>query len=201
MPIYSFILNLIRWRSSLFYNAFLLILAALSAGLLWGILRPSNPEATAIADNYDAFATEVVSTQFSDHGTKRYELSSPRLNHYKANNQTHVESPTLYLYNAQQESWLITAQYATAFHGKSVIEFMKNVDISGAGTVNHKNTQLLTEQINYYPDKNTANTSLPVTIVQPGSIIHAIGMDVAFNAGTIALLSDIRGSYEPNVYS
>ena len=192
---------LIKDRSPLLYNGALLMLAALTAGLLWSIVTPSDQAAIPVADNYDAFATEVVSTQFSDLGTKRYELSSPRLNHYKSNNQTHVDNPVLYLYNADQESWLVTAQYATATQGKDIIEFVKNVDISGAGTANHKNTQLLTEKINYYPDKNTANTSLPVTIVQPGSIIHATGMDVAFNAGTISLLSKIHGSYNPNVYS
>ena len=154
-----------------------------------------------IADNYDAFATEIISTQFSDQGTKRYELSSPRLNHYKTNNQTHVDSPMLYLFNKQHDSWLITAQYATALQGKEKIEFVKNVDISGAGTSNHKNTQLLTEKISYYPDKNAANTALPVTIVQPGSIIRATGMEVEFNAGTIHLLSNIHGSYSPNVNS
>ncbi len=195
------LINAIKERSPFLYNGLLLMLAALTAGLLWGVLTPSDPTAKPIADNYDAFATEVVSTQFSDLGTKRYELSSPRLNHYKSNNQTHVDNPVLYLYNADQESWLVTAQYAIATQGKEIIEFVKNVDISGAGTTNHKKTQLLTEKINYYPDKNTANTPLPVTIIQPGSTIHATGMDVAFNAGTISLLSNIHGSYNPNVYS
>ncbi len=194
-------INLIKERSSLFTNGLLLMLAALTGGLLWNMLTPSRLETTPIADNYDAFAIDVVSTQFSEQGTKRYELSSPRLNHYKNNNQTHVDSPVLYLYNPDQESWLVTAEYAIALQGKDTIEFIKNVDISGAGTSNHKNTQLLTEKINYYPDKNSAHTALPVTIVQPGSTIHAIGMDVAFNAGTITLLSQIRGSYNPNVYA
>ncbi|MES2204076.1 MAG: LPS export ABC transporter periplasmic protein LptC [Pseudomonadota bacterium] len=193
--------HLIKERSPLLSNGLLLMLAALTGGLLWSMLTPPHGEISPIADDYDAFAIDVVSTQFSDKGVKRYELSAPRLNHYKSNNQTHVDNPVLYLYSPNQENWLVTAEYATAIHGKQVIEFVKNVDISGAGTSAHKNTQLLTEKINYYPDKNSANTPLPVTIVQPGSTIHAIGMDVAFNAGTITLLSKIRGSYNPNVYS
>ncbi len=191
--------NSIKWRSTLIYNLILLMFATLTGGLLWSIMAPSHQKPSQLTDNYDAFATEIVSTKFSDLGVKKYELSSPRLNHYKTNNQTYVETPALYIYNSQNESWLITAQYATATQGKSVIEFVQHVDVSGAGTVNHKNTQLLTEKISYYPDKNMANTRLPVTIVQPGSIIHATGMEVAFNAGTIALLGKINGSYDPNV--
>lgn len=191
----------IKERSRFLYYGTLLTLAALTAGVSWNILTALRQPATSAVDHYDAFAIDVVSTQFSDLGTKRYELSSPRLNHYKVNNLTHVDNPVLYLYNPEQESWLVTAQYATAFQGKSVIEFVNNVDISGAGTLHHKNTQLLTEKMSYYPDENSAHTSSPVTIVQPGSTIQAIGMDVAFNAGTITLLSKIRGSYNPNVYS
>ncbi len=194
------VIHLVKWRSSLIYNLILFMFAALTGGLLWSIIAPSHQNSLQLSDDYDAFATEVVSTKFSKLGVKKYELSSPRLNHYQVDNQTRVETPALYIYNNQNESWLITAQYATATKGKSVIEFVQHVDVSGAGTVNHKNTQLLTEKISFYPDKNIANTPLPVTIVQPGSIIHATGMEVAFNAGTIALLAKINGSYDSNVY-
>lgn len=194
-------LNVIRWRSTFTYNACLLMLAAFTGGLVWSLFTMSHQTVADATEHYDAFATDVVSIQFSDLGTKHYELLSPRLNHYKNDNMTHVDNPVLYLYSPAQESWQVTAQYATALQGKRVIEFVSDVDISGAGTVNHKNTQLLTEKIRYYPDKGSADTPLPVTIVQPGSTIHAIGMDVDFNAGTIALLSKIRGSYNPNVYA
>lgn len=184
---------------TLFNNLFLLMCAALTGGLLWGVLHSSHPTTSQTKGNYDAFATHIVSTKFSDRGTKQYELFSPRLNHYKINDQTRVETPMLYMYNNHQEGWLITSQYAlTTQKGTDTIDFIEDVDISGAKTLNHKNTQLLTEKITYYPDKNTANTALPVTIIQPGSMIHATGMEVAFNDGTITLLSKIRGSYDPN---
>lgn len=186
---------------TLFNNLFLLMCAALTGGLLWGVLLSPHQDISLTDKNYDAFATQVVSTKFSDQGTKKYELFSPRLNHYKTNNQTRIETPQLYMYNNLQEAWLITAQYALATQGSQIIEFIQHVDISGARTLNHKNTQLLTEKITYYSDKNTAHTSLPVTIIQPGSIIHATGMDAAFNTGTMTLLSKIRGSYDPNEHS
>lgn len=185
-------------RPSYFYNIFFFFLIMAAGLYLWYNAFSSAPKTSVINTNYDAFATDVVSTKFSSQGEKHYELISPRLNHFKKNNQTYVETPKLYLYNKEQGKWLITAQYALATQGKSSLSFVQDVDISGAETTNHKNTQLLTEKITYYPDQNTASTDLPITIVQPGSIIHAIGMDVVFNTGTITLLSKINGTYNPN---
>lgn len=182
-------------------NILLFVITLLTAVLLWKALLPTHQAEVLAPDDYEAFAIDIVSTKYSDQGTKRYELSSPRLNHYKHDNQTHVDEPVLHLYNPHQESWQVTAQYATAHQGKSIIEFINNVNISGAGTRNHQNTQLLTEKMTYYPDNNSAHTPLPVTIIQPGSLIHATGMNVAFNAGTINLLSKIYGSYDPAISS
>lgn len=195
-----FVLNFKEERPLLF-NFILLLLVALTGGLVWSILTPSSQGIALPEESYNAFATDIHAIKFSENGSKQYELSSPRLNHYDTDDQTRVETPKLYLYTPQHEAWLITAQHALLTQGMSVVEFIDQVDLTGEHTLNHQNTQLLTEKVSYYPDKNVANTTLPVTIIQPGTIIHATGMEVAFNTGTISLLSKINGSYDPNVHS
>ncbi|MCD8524311.1 MAG: LPS export ABC transporter periplasmic protein LptC [Gammaproteobacteria bacterium] len=165
---------------------------------MWYISGIDRSKNTHQENNYDAFAIDVTLTRFSHEGKKQYELFSPRLNHYKKNNETYATSPRLYLYTPEQESWLITAQYALAFQGRKTISFVENVNVSGSGTNSHKNTQLLTEKMTYIPEKNSAETAESVTIVQPGSIIHAVGMGVNFSTGKINLLSKINGAYHPN---
>ncbi len=183
--------------SSLFYNILLFILVVIAGAILWYNSTPAKPKKLALENDYDAFATHVISTQFSSTGNKRYELITPRLNHYKQENKTYAVTPKLYLYNSENDKWQITAEYALATHGEALIDFIEHVDISGADTNNHKNTQLLTEKISYSPEKNMATTDAPVTIVQPGSIIHATGMNVDFNTGNVTLKSKISGSYNP----
>jgi len=186
-------------RLSRLYNYLFFFLFVLATLLLWYITQSDQSNNTYQESNYDAFATDVSLTKFSREGKKQYELFSPRLNHYKKNNETYATSPRLYLYTPpNQEEWLITAEYAVAEQGKKTISFVDNVDISGSGTNHHKNTQLLTKKITYFPEKNSAETREAVTIVQPGSIIHAIGMRVDFSSGKINLLSKINGAYHPN---
>lgn len=181
-----------------FNNLVLLFLLILVGACLWYNIMPRPQKISPPADGFDAFATDVISTKFSKQGTKHYELISPRLTHYKKDNQTYIMTPKLYLYDSDQEKWLVTAQYALATHGISTIDFVQHVNISGAGTTSHQSAQFLTEKITYFIDSNSATTSLPVTIVQPGSIVHATGMNVAFNTGTITLSSNINGSYHPD---
>lgn len=186
-------------KRTVVYYLFLLCLASLTGGFVWNVVMQSSHK-TAVNNNYDAFATQITATQFSDTGQKKYELLSPRLNHYNEHNQTRVNQPQLYIYNKDQEAWLITADYALVIQGDDIIEFIDNVDISGARTKNRKNTHLTTEEISYFPKKNIAHTDLPVTIVQPGFAVHAIGAEANFNTGEINLLSEIIGSYDPNVH-
>lgn len=186
------------FSSARFYNGLLFLLILIAGIILWSNIAPSKKTTISHSNDYDAFATDVISTQFSTTGVKRYELKTPRLNHYKKNNQTYITTPRLSLYSSQQDQWLITSQYALATQGTSEISFIQDVDVSGADTKNHQKAQLLTEKMNYYPENSIAHTDLPVTILQPGSIIHSTGMNINFNSGSINLDSKINGSYDPN---
>ena len=182
------------------YHFFLLFLAALSSGLVWNKVNFSANH-HASNDRYDAFAIHVTSTQFATTGKKKYQLISPRLSHEGVRNITRANQPRLYVYNQQQEAWLITADYALASSGAKQIQFINNVDISGSDTKNYKNTHLTTEKISYFPEKNMATTDLPVTIMQPGFAVRAIGAEANFNNGEINLLSKITGSYDPTIHA
>lgn len=184
-------------KKSFIYLLILLCLASLTGGLVWNTINPTSHN-VLINNSYDAFATHIIATQFSTAGEKKYELLSPRLNYFNTKNKTRANQPQLYIYNQQKEAWLITANYALASQGAGKIEFIRNVDISGAYTKNNKSTHLLTEKISYFPEKNFARTELPVTIVQPGFLVQAIGAEANFTTGEVNLLSKITGSYDSN---
>jgi LPS export ABC transporter protein LptC len=183
--------------SSRFYNFLFYILIALAGLGLWYNITPSKKKPSYSTNNYDAFANQITSIQFSKIGKKHYQLNSLRINHYKYNNQTRIENPTLYLFNSPKDTWIMTAEYALATHGKEEISFINQVNISGEENSSHEHTQLLTEKISYFPSQNIATTPLPVIIIQPGSSIHSTGMNIDFSNNTINLNSNITGRYIP----
>lgn len=175
---------------------FLFFLVALTGGLAWNVLNvAAHPH--ILIESEDAFATQVTSIQFSPTGKKKYQLITPELRHYSAQNTVRVSYPKLYLYNQQQEAWVITADEAMVFPNKDQIQFMQNVELSGSQTKNNQNTRVMTEKLDYFPKKNTAVTSNPVTMLQPGFVMYAVGAAANFNDGAVHLFSNITGSYDP----
>lgn len=200
MKTYAFLLDIL-----------LLLLVTVTGFLLWNSSQysPSNSEESNnkqgvesssradFTEDYDAFAKGIVGTQFGENGEKKYQLSAPDLHHYKNQNLTLIDKPTLYIYNQGNYPWTITANHAKAINGLREVSLIDNVQVSGIQTKDYKGSILTSSKINYYPKKNEAITYQPVTIKQPGLTLNSIGMDILFNESNIKLLSKVEGQYDP----
>lgn len=188
MKAYTFILDL-----------FLLCLVALTGWLIWSSSKYTSAATPKRQLTMDAFVKNVDTIQYTATGQKRYHLASPKVKHYKEDASAHVAQPIFDIYSADGEPWQITSDYALIIDDGEQINLVDNVVISGLHTKTHKNTRLTTPKATYYPSSNTAESSSDVTINQPGTNIDATGMETFFNEGNIKLLSNVKGSYNPNV--
>jgi LPS export ABC transporter protein LptC len=62
---------------------------------------------------------------------------------------------------------------------------------------NHPETTIQTEAATLYPQQETAETNLAVTIQQQGNQVEGIGMAVDLNKGIINIRSHPKGFYRP----
>ena len=179
-------------------DIFLLLLVGLTGFLFWNTssFQPLPPQAKL---SYDAFAKDITSTQYDISGKKRYEFQAPDLQHYKRNNITIIQKPIFYMYNKQGQPWKITSDHANAMDGLKQIHLIDQVKISGEQTDSFKNMLLFSQQARYYPEEGVAVTYDPVTILQPGVTLHAIGMKVFFKENKVQLLSKVEGEYDPSI--
>ena len=58
--------------------------------------------------------------------------------------------------------------------------------------------QIKTEAMSIFPKTSTAETKLPVTIIRPNTITHAIGMHTNLKNGNTILEHDMKTQYVPN---
>lgn len=188
MKTYTFILDL-----------FLLCLAALTGWLVWSPSQYTEKPKTRNQLTVDVFVKKIDTIQYSETGEKKYHLTAPKIKHYLEDSSAHVEQPIFDIYSTNGEPWQVTSNSALIINDGEQIDLVDNVEISGLHTTTHKNTKLTTSKATYYPSSNTANTDSDVTIKQPGTNIDATGMEAFFNDGNIKLLSNVKGSYNPDV--
>ncbi len=147
----------------------------------------------------DAFMEEVVATVIDKQGKPSMTIVSPKMLHYLEKDRTDIVKPLLTLYrNSHQKAtkpWRLTANHAKALQGVSQIFLWENVVINHPGDQQDVKTMLLTQALTVFPEKQFAETQGPVTIMQPNTKIHAIGMNANLNTGAVKLLSQTRGEY------
>jgi lipopolysaccharide export system protein LptC len=177
------------------------LLIIFAAGLSsWSILISQKPRITAPGKSTepDAFMENIIATIINKEGARSLLIESPRMVHYTDNDTTVIESPHITVYRDSPEPWHINSDFAKATQGTNKIFFWSNVVIHHPVDESTPITTFKTNTLTVYPKEKIAQTADEVTLTQPESIVHAIGMTANLNDGEIKLLSQARGEYVPS---
>lgn len=183
-------------------NSIISFLMILTVGwCLWSIFdskRAMTSTATEEATTRpDAFMENVVATIINDEGKPTLKVEAPKMVHFP-DDTTSIETPHITLYRESPEPWSIDSHFAKATQGLDKIYFWENVVIHHANDSANPTTTMTTSTLTVFPDKQIAQTDDNVTVVQPSTTIHGLGMMANLQEGTVQLLSKAQGEYIPN---
>lgn len=177
------------------------LLLILAAGLSsWSILISKKAHITPSgkATEPDAFIEKVTATIINKEGVRSLLIESPRMVHYAENDTTLIETPHVTIYRDTPEPWHVNSDYAKATQGTNKIFFWSNVVIHHPYDESTPITTFKTNTLTVFPQQKIAQTDDEVILVQPETIVHAVGMTANLNDGEIKLLSQARGEYVPS---
>ncbi len=182
-------------------NAMICLLLIIAISLsTWSILvsTQSKPHLQVENSNLpDAVMENVVALILNKEGTPSLKVTTPKMTHYASNDATEIEKPIVTVYRHSPNPWHISSNYAKASKGISEILFWDHVVLHHLEDKENPTTTMSTDTLTIFPDKQTAQTDQAITIKQPDTIVHAIGMLANMNNGTIELLSKAEGEYAP----
>ncbi|MCE3238316.1 MAG: lptC [Gammaproteobacteria bacterium] len=145
----------------------------------------------------DAFMEDVVAIIINKQGNPSLRIESPKMVHYADNDTTDITTPHLMLYRQSPEPWHINSNYAKATQGLTEVFFWNHVVIHHLQDVANPTTDMTTSTLTVFPDQQIAKTDDTITVVQPNTTIHGVGMLANLNDGTVQLFSQARGEYVP----
>src|SRR3990167_1539626 len=173
-----------------------LIAASLSAWSLFTVKPTKNPARPA-ATTMDAYMEGVVALIMNKQGKPSLKLVTTKMIHYAENDSTDILSPELTIYRPSHQPWFVTSHYAKATQGIDQILFWNKVVIHHPADYSSPATLIKTSSLSVFPEKQFASTQDPITVAQPNMTIRAKGMESDMIAGTVKLLSQTSGEYEP----
>lgn len=143
----------------------------------------------------DAFMLGMEYTNFDVRGQWGSRVHSARVMHYPDQDTSTLETPKM-VSRSGAVTWIITANQGVARQGLKTVRLTDHVEVNRFHEARGKTLTLLTSALTAYPKRKWAETDQPVTIIQPGSTVHATGLTADINTGDVQLLSKVKGTYE-----
>ena len=163
----------------------------------------SNPIVVKLDEHTLSITTDMVFNnltvhQFDTTGRLVNFIHTPLMHHIPANNTHVLKTPHIIISQPNQPAWEIRSDQATAIYGGQQITFNKDVIVHQQKGENTVESTFKTEEITYFPKDKLATTLLDVTFEQPGHLVQAKGMKAYLAKKRVKLLSQARGTYDPN---
>ncbi len=185
------------WKNPI--TSALLFLAVFFSAWLLVLSKHHKPITTQndLVNQPDSFMEGVTATIMSKTGNPSLKIQSPKMIHYAENDTTDIVKPHVTIYRQSPEPWYVDSDRGKAINGIEHIIFSSNVVIHHPSDAANPVTIMKTATLDVFPDKKQATTADAVTITQPDTIVHAIGMLANLEDGTVQLLSNAKGDYVP----
>lgn len=154
-------------------------------------------DSQALSTLPDAIIHQLTVHQYNEQGQLINHVVTPRLQHFAKDDQHVLDTPQIITTQQNQSKIEIHAQEAVAAHGGNIITLSKQVVITQKAHDQQPDSTLTTEELTYLPKEKLATTEKPVTLEQPGTVIHSIGMKANLATQHVVLLNQATGLYEP----
>ncbi|MES2216782.1 MAG: LPS export ABC transporter periplasmic protein LptC [Pseudomonadota bacterium] len=180
--------------------AITLLLLTATAFSAWSIIisHPAKVNPQDDPKQIDSFMEEVQAITYNKLGQPSLQITTPKMVHYPENNTTYITTPRVIIYRQSPQPWFVDSDYAKASNGMDSILFWSNVNIHHLADPENPTTSLRTNTLTIFPNQQIAQTNEAVTFVQPDTTVHAIGMLANLDVGTVKLLSQTQGEYDPS---
>lgn len=183
-------------KKTLFFT--IILLAVVSISSILAILSAQKITIPHInnANSPDFFMSNAVYTDFDQSGEIHSQISTTKITHFPTDDAYFFDKPNMLIFNPNEQPWNITANKGKSQHGKEKVLLWDNVTVHQPAGPKNAETIITTSELTISPKNKTASTDKPVTITQGGSTMSATGAVADFKAGTVGLLSKVKGKYK-----
>lgn len=182
-------------------SLFPLLLAGVLAGLTYWLEFASQQREVVssgkLRHDPDYMIDHFELRRFDKQGKLQHTLRAEGMIHYPDDDSTIVRKPFL-IYHREPPTF-VSAREAYVDGDGEHVQLVGDVRVTRANLRNKPPTQLTTEHLDAYPDKEIASSSSPVTITQGDSKVSGSALAANNNTSIYVLEGPVRGIFYRNV--
>jgi LPS export ABC transporter protein LptC len=152
-------------------------------------------ERTAVDTRLNYALRNFESRMLDEQGNVKLEMSSPILRKIAESEVGTIESPVIRI-QQENEEWYISAESAIITADREFVSLIGDVDLLRTHTITGETLEINTYDVMLRTTPRTASTESPVTLIQSGDRVDAIGMNLDMINNSYELLEDVRAHYD-----
>ncbi len=188
-------------KSTLMRYSTVILVILLSFLIFWHVNSDKNTSQTQALNplHHDAYMIGAHYHSTDSKGNLHEQLTAQSAKHYPYQNKFEFTAPELKIFGPNGETWHIRAGRGSSTHGTDTVVLNDNVHIEHRVNHNAPTVVVTTDKLIVHPDQRTADSDSLVTITYPQVVLRGQGLHGDMKAGTLKLMTQIRGHYEPLV--
>jgi len=178
----------------------ILPLLLLLGGTYWLNLQVQSPTSEAGKNSRhdpDYVIDNFTATSLDEKGKIRFVMSAKKMQHYPDDDTTHLEAPNLASFTAEYPPVRMTSQTGELSHKGDEIFLRDEVTIVRPAFAKQSELTFKTNYLHVLPNKNTADSNQPVTLLDARTKLNAVGMELDYKTHIVKFLSQVKTVYEP----
>ena len=180
------------WRGIL--TLVLLIAAAVSGWAVWQHSDRRGPDSTPAARS-DYVLNDFQIITLNSQGKEAFTLRAPRLDRNPNDKTMTLVTPEFLFPDKDGAYWQTNSRSGWVSAKADEVRLRGGVNVVGPPP---DQVRMATEQLNVFPDAKRAASPVLVTVIQPGSTMRGLGMQVDMASKHYALLSQVQTRYDPS---
>lgn len=176
---------------AIFYSIFLLFSIALGSWYAIENAEKAFEQPQGKKQVPDFFMTNVAYIQTDETGYLRDYIITPKISHVPDQDSYIFTDPLVKMTDNNKQFWNITSRFGKAKQGGKEVFLWDDVKVAQE----ERNLLITTSVLSIFPQQKLANTDQSVVIKEGENTVQAVGATVDFQAGTVKLLSKVRGQY------
>ncbi|MGV8930871.1 MAG: LPS export ABC transporter periplasmic protein LptC [Luteimonas sp.] len=181
------------WRGTL--TLFLLVAAIVTGWSAWR-QRAEQPAASTVSTRADYLLHDFELVALDAQGKESFTLRAPQLARSPADKTLSLVTPLFLIPDKDNQRWEVRSQTGWVSADNSEVRLRDKV-VATSPPGDAMRSTLKTEQLNVFPDTNTATSAVLVTVTGPTSTMRGTGMRADLASKRIELLSKVSMSHDP----
>ena len=162
------------------------------------LARPGQPGIGASRHDPDYMVDGLTAIRMNESGAASYTLSAVKMVHYPDDNTTLLTTPKFVSLGDAKAPVTITANQAVVSTNGEHVYFQDDVRVTRSAFGDSSELVMRTAFLHVMPEDRLARTDRTVTITDAATTVTAVGLELNSETREIKLLSNVRGTYDPN---